>query len=201
MTKNLLNNKTVVIASHNSGKILEFKSLFSGYNINVITSSEINIEDVDEVGKTFKENSILKAKSIPDNHISISDDSGLCIDSLGGFPGIFSARFAENSGGWNKAMSELYKKILEKKQNNFQASFFCVITLKWYDQWIKTFSGKINGTVIWPPRGKNGFGYDPFFVPSGFNQTFGEMLHSEKIRLDHRYYAFKKLSKLHLIDN
>ena len=104
MTKNLLNNKTVVIASHNSGKILEFKSLFSGYNINVITSSEINIEDVDEVGKTFKENSILKAKSIPDNHISISDDSGLCIDSLDGFPGIFSARFAENSGGWNKAM-------------------------------------------------------------------------------------------------
>ena len=94
---------------------MEFKSLFSGYNVNVITSSEINIEDVDEVGKTFKENSILKAKSIPDNHISISDDSGLCIDSLDGFPGIFSARFAKNSGGWNKAMDELYKKIRLKK--------------------------------------------------------------------------------------
>ena len=85
MTKSFLNNKEVVIASHNSGKILEFKSLLSKYNVKIITSSEIKVPDVDEVGKTFRENSILKAKSIPDTHICISDDSGLCIDSLEDF--------------------------------------------------------------------------------------------------------------------
>ena len=191
----------MVIASHNSGKILEFKSLLSKYNVKIITSSEIKVPDVDEVGKTFRENSILKAKSIPDTHICISDDSGLCIDSLGGFPGIYSARFAKKNGGWKEAMQKLYKNILEKKQNNFNASFYCVISLKWYDQWLKTFSGKISGEITWPPRGSNGFGYDPFFIPSGFKHTFGQMCHSKKIRLDHRYIAFKKLAKLYLTDN
>ena len=201
MTEYSLNNKTVVIASHNSGKILEFKSLLSEYDVSVITASDLNLPDVDETGETFKENSILKAQNIPSSHICISDDSGLCINALDGFPGIYSARFAKKSGGWKKAMQELYKKILEKKQNNFEASFYCVITLKWYDQWLKTFSGKITGEVVWPPRGQKGFGYDPFFVPSNFKQTFGEMVHKKKIRLDHRYIAFKKLAKLYLTDN
>ena len=90
MNKYFLNNKTVVIASHNSGKILEFKSLLSTYKVNVITASDIKVPDVEEVGKSFKANSILKAKNIPDIHICISDDSGLCVDSLNGFPGIYS---------------------------------------------------------------------------------------------------------------
>ncbi len=201
MNKNLLNKKTVVIASYNSGKILEFKTLLSKYNVNVITASDINASDVEEVGKTFRENSILKAKNISDKYICISDDSGLCIDALDGYPGIYSARFAKKNGGWNKAMNKLYKKILGKKQKNFQASFYCVITLKWYGQWLKTFSGEISGRIVWPPRGNNGFGYDPFFVPSDFKETFGEMIHKKKIKLDHRYIAFKKLAKLHLIDN
>ena len=89
MNKDFLNNQTVVIASHNPGKIMEFKSLLSAYNVNVITASDINVPDVEEVGKSFKANSILKAKNIPDEHICISDDSGLCIDSLNGFPGIY----------------------------------------------------------------------------------------------------------------
>ena len=97
------------------------------------------------------------------------------------------------------AMQKLFKKVLEKKQNNFKASFHCVLTLKWYDIWLKTFSGKISGEIIWPPKGKNGFGYDPFFVPSNFTETFGEMIHTKKILLDHRYIAFKKLAKSHLI--
>ena len=201
MSQFFLNNKTVVIASHNAGKILEFESLLNNHNIHIITASDINAPDVEEVGKTFKENSILKAKSIPDEHISISDDSGLCVDALDGFPGIYSARFAKKNGGWYEAMNKLYKLILQKKVKNFNASFYCVITLKWYDKWIKTFSGRINGHITWPPRGSNGFGYDPFFIPAGFNQTFGEMIHKEKIKLDHRYVAFKKLSKLYLIDN
>jgi len=120
---------------------------------------------------------------------------------LNGFPGIYSARFAKKSGGWNKAMQELYKRILEKRGNCFKASFYCVITLKWYDKWLKSFSGKITGHISWPPKGKNGFGYDPIFVPSGFKQTFAEMLHKEKILLDHRFIAFQKLAKAHLTGN
>ena len=201
MNKYFLNNKTVVIASHNSGKILEFKSLLSTYKVNVITASDIKVPDVEEVGKSFKANSILKAKNIPDIHICISDDSGLCVDSLNGFPGIYSARFARENGGWDKAMKELHKRILKKNSNCFKASFYCVITLKWYNKWLKSFSGKIKGHITWPPRGENGFGYDPFFIPSGFKQTFAEMLHKEKILLDHRYIAFKNLAKLHLADN
>ena len=95
MSQFFLNNKTVVIASHNAGKILEFESLLNNFNIHLITASDINAPDVEEVGQTFKENSILKAKSIPDKHICISDDSGLCVDALDGFPGIYSARFAK----------------------------------------------------------------------------------------------------------
>ena len=114
MTKKFLNNKTVVIASHNSGKILEFKSLFNNITCQNNNIFRNKIPDVDEVGKTFKENSILKAKSIPDKHICISDDSGLCIDALDGFPGIYSARFAKKNGGWKEAMKKLYKNILKK---------------------------------------------------------------------------------------
>lgn len=196
-----MNNKTVVIASYNSGKVEEFKSLLSKYNVTLLTASDIKASDIDEVGKTFEENSILKAKNIPDNHICISDDSGLCIDALDGFPGIYSARFAKRAGGWLKAMESLYKKILETKQDNFKAYFCCVITLKWHDQWLKTFSGKVVGRISWPPKGKNGFGYDPFFIPSGFKYTFGEMIHKKKIQIDHRKVAFDKLAKLYLTDN
>ena len=95
MTAYSLNNKTVLIASHNSGKILEFKSLLSKYDVSVITASDLNLPDVDETGETFKENSILKAQNIQINHICISDDSGLCINALDGFPGIYSTRFAK----------------------------------------------------------------------------------------------------------
>ena len=201
MNKYFLNNQTIVLASHNTGKIKEFKSLFSRSNVKLITSSSIGIKDVKETGENFEENSIIKAKSISDKYICISDDSGLSIEALKNKPGIFSARYASEKGGWQNAMKALYKDVLDKKTDNLNAKFECVISLKWYDKWIKTFYGSVKGKIVWPPRGDYGFGYDPFFIPSGYKNTFGEMIHSNKIMLDHRYVAFKKLAKAHLIYN
>tara|TARA_B100000035_G_C21012446_1_gene560275 strand:+ start:278 stop:883 length:606 start_codon:yes stop_codon:yes gene_type:complete len=201
LNKFILNNKTVVLATHNKGKIEEFRSLFSGSKVKLKTSFDVGINDVKETGKTFEENSIIKAKSISDQYISISDDSGLSIEALNYKPGIFSARYASKKGGWQNAMKALYKEVLEKNTDNFNAKFECVISLKWYDQWIKTFYGSVKGKIVWPMKGNNGFGYDPFFIPSGHKNTFGEMIHSDKIMIDHRYVAFKKLAKAHLICN
>ena len=199
MNKYILNNKTIVLASHNKGKVEEFKSLFSGSSVNLITSSDLGIMDVKETGKTFEENSIIKAESIPNQHIVLSDDSGLSIETLDNRPGIFSARYASKKGGWQNAMKALYEEVLKKNTDNFNAKFECVISLKWYDEWIKTFYGNVRGKIVWPARGSNGFGYDPFFIPSGYKETFGEMNHSDKIMIDHRYVAFRQLAKAHLV--
>ena len=199
MNKYILNNKTIVLATHNKGKVGEFKSLFAGSNVNLITSSDLGIKDVEETGKTFEENSIIKAESIPNQHIVLSDDSGLSIETLNNKPGIFSARYASKKGGWQNAMKALYEEVLNKNTDNFNAKFECVITLRWYDEWLKTFYGSVKGKIVWPASGSNGFGYDPFFIPSGYKKTFGEMNHSDKIMIDHRYVAFKQLAKAHLV--
>ena len=200
MIKTLL-KKSIVVASHNKGKIKEFKSLFSRYNVKITTSSSIGIEEVDETGKTFEENAVLKAKSIPEGLISLSDDSGLCIKALKDEPGILSARFARNCGGWYEAMRKLYEKIKINNLNSTDAKFVSVIALRWEDSSLSLFRGEINGFISWPPRGENGFGYDPFFIPSGYKKTFGQMNHDKKILIDHRYQAFKKIAKLHLKNN
>ncbi len=199
MNKYILNKKTIVLASHNKGKIEEFRSLFAGSGVNLITSSDLGIKDVEETGKTFEENSIIKAESISDQHISLSDDSGLSIEALNYKPGIFSARYASKKGGWQNAMKALYEEVLDRNTDNFNAKFECVISLRWYDEWIKSFYGSVKGKIVWPPSGGNGFGYDPFFIPLGYKKTFGQMDHSDKIMIDHRYVAFKKLAKAHLV--
>ena len=199
MKKLKLNNKTIILASHNTGKITEFRTLFLKYNVNIQTVSMLGIKEIDETGETFEENAIIKVKTVPDGSIGLSDDSGLCIKSLNHYPGIYSARYAKKNGDWSKAMEKLYFKA--KKKNCFDATFHCALALKSESSEISIFTGEVNGKIIWPPKGKNGFGYDPFFVPSGSKKTFGEMPHIKKIFLDHRFIAFKKMSKFHLIDN
>ena len=191
----------VVLATHNKGKILEFRTLLSKFRLKILTSEEISIDDVDETGKTFKENAVLKVKSIPDQYLSISDDSGLCVNSLNNRPGIFSSRFQKKCGGWYEAMNEIYKEVKVSNKNDFSAYFVCCIAVKFSSDAIFTYEGKIKGQITWPPTGKNGFGYDPFFVPDGYNQTFGEMNHIEKIQIDHRSIAIKMMLKSHLGDN
>ena len=200
MSNKVLNNKTIIVASHNDGKISEFKSLFMKYNVKIRSLSEIGVKEIEETGKTFKENALIKVKGTPGNFIILSDDSGLCIKALGNKPGIFSARFAKECGGWFEAMKMLYNN-LKKKNNSREATFHCVLALKFNDNHILTFSGSVEGQIVWPPRGKNGFGYDPFFVPCDSTQTFAEMNHEDKILIDHRYKAFKKMAKLYLIDS
>ena len=199
MKKFKLNNRTIVLASHNTGKIAEFEALFSKYNVNIQTISMLGIEDIDETGKTFEENAVIKVKNVPDGSIGLSDDSGLCIKSLNHAPGIYSARYAKKLGGWSKAMEKLYSET--KKKNNFSATFHCVLALKSENSEISIFKGEVNGKIVWPPSGKNGFGYDPFFIPSNLKKTFGELPHMKKILLDHRFKAFKKMAKFHLADN
>ena len=128
MKKFKLNNRTVILASHNTGKIAEFEALFLKYNVNIQTISTLGIEDIDETGKTFEENAVIKVKTVPDGSIGLSDDSGLCIKSLNHAPGIYSARYAKKLGGWSKAMKKLYSEA--KKKNGFSATFHCVLALK-----------------------------------------------------------------------
>ena len=201
-----LNNKfsigdTIVIASHNEGKINEFKTLLAAYNLRIITSRDLEIQDVEETGNTFQENSLIKVKSIPDNYLAISDDSGLCVNSLGGKPGIFSSRFQKQCGGWFEAMEKIYSDVKNKKIEDFSAKFICCLSIKFSKNLIYSYLGEIRGKIVWPPKGKNGFGYDPFFIPKGYTKTFAEMEHSSKILIDHRSIALKKLIKLHLSDS
>ena len=191
----------IVIASHNEGKINEFKTLLADYNLQIVTSNDVGINDVKETGKSFQENSLIKVKSIPNKYIAISDDSGLSVNSLGGKPGIYSSRFQKNCGGWFEAMERIYSDVKAKKNKDFSAKFICCLSIKFSENHIYSYSGEIEGKIIWPPKGKNGFGYDPFFIPNGYDVTFAEMNHSDKILIDHRSVALKKLIKLHLSDS
>ncbi len=190
----------IVIASHNEGKIKEFKTLLADYNLQIITSNDIGIKDVKETGKSFQENSLIKVKSIPDKYIAISDDSGLSVSGLGGKPGIYSSRFQKSCGGWFEAMEKIYSDV-KKKNKDFSAKFTSCLSIKFSGSLIYSYLGEVKGRIVWPPKGKNGFGYDPFFVPDGYEETFAEMTHSDKIFIDHRSIALKKLIKLHLSDS
>ena len=191
----------ILIASHNEGKIKEFKTLLADYNLQIITSNDIGIEDVKETGKSFQENSLIKVKSIPEKYIAISDDSGLSVSSLGGKPGIYSSRFQKKCGGWFEAMEKIYSDVKTKKNKDFSAKFTCCLSIKFSKSFIYSYLGEVKGKLVWPPKGTNGFGYDPFFVPDGYKETFAEMVHSDKIFVDHRSIALKKLIKLHLNDS
>lgn len=199
--KYFITGNEIVIATHNNGKVDEFKVLLSDYKFKVLTSADLGIGDIDETGSSFEENSILKVKSIPSNYFAISDDSGLCIKSLNNNPGILSARYAKDCGGWYEAMKKLYHENHKKNSDNFEAKFCCSLSIKFPDGKIFSYSGDVSGEITWPPRGENGFGYDPFFIPSGENVTYGEMNYSKKIQTDHRSIAFRKLSKAHLKSN
>ena len=189
---------SVIIASHNQGKIKEFKSLFAIHKIKVSSSIEMGIPDVEETGKSFEDNALIKIKSLPKNVFAIADDSGLCVDALEGKPGIYSARYALKYGGWNNAMKRIYSQIKISKNPVKTASFFCALAVNVPKVKVFIYTGRVKGEIVWPPSGNNGFGYDPFFIPTGFKQTFGEIEHSKKIYLDHRFDAFKKFAKKHL---
>ena len=187
----------IVIASHNKGKITEFSDLFKDYNLNLSSSSDYNIEEPEENGSSFAENALIKAKAtmLGSKKIAISDDSGLCVDCLNGEPGIYSARWAGRNKDFSVAMEKINKKLLEIDPENTNAYFFCALAVVWPNGEYKVYEGVVHGSLSFPPKGNLGFGYDPIFIPTGFDISFGEMEPLKKHSISHRAIAFDKLKK------
>ena len=196
----IIKDKKIVVATHNKGKVEEFRYLFSKYKINILTSEDLNVEDIEETGKTFEENSILKVKSISNDYLAVADDSGLCVKDLNQEPESFLQDMLTLVAGGSKPWKKFMRESKSKKPT-FSAKFVCSLSLKFQDEKIFTYSGEIKGRITWPPRGKNGFGYDPFFIPEGQVSTYGEVDYQKKILTDHRSVAFAKLAKVHLKSN
>ena len=194
------NISKLLIGTNNKGKYREIKDLLPKH-IKTHSTSEFKLKSPREDGLTFTENSIIKSKhfSKKTNLICLSDDSGLEIDILNKYPGIYSARWAGKDGDFIKAIKKVYKE-LDKKDNNWRkkkikARFVCALSICNLDKNITSVVGKIEGYISNEPKGKNGFGYDPIFIPKNKKKTFGEMKSSEKYKIDHRFDAFKKIKK------
>ncbi|MDC3119604.1 RdgB/HAM1 family non-canonical purine NTP pyrophosphatase [Candidatus Pelagibacter sp.] len=190
----------LLIGTNNSGKLREIKSLLPK-NIEIHSTSEFNLKSPIENGKTFKENSLIKSKyfSKQTGLICLADDSGLEIDILEKKPGIYSARWGGRHGDFIKAIKRVHRELSKKDKNwkdkIIRARFVCALSISYLDKKIACVQSKIEGSISTESRGTNGFGYDPIFVPKGKRQTFGEMKPAKKYKIDHRYYAFKKLRK------
>ena len=192
--------KKLLIGTNNKGKLKEIRDLLPK-RIETLATSAFNLKSPKENGKTFKENSLIKSRyfSHKTNLICLADDSGLEIEILKNRPGIFSARWGGRNSDFNKAIKKVYKE-LEKKDLNWKnikikARFICALSLSYLDKKIACVTGKIEGKISNKPKGKNGFGYDPIFIPAGKKKTFGEMKPIQKYKLDHRFIAFKKIKK------
>ena len=186
--------KKILIGTHNKGKFKEISFLISK-KIRKINPTLLKIPSPKETGKTFTSNSKLKANFFSQyiDYPVISDDSGLCIRALNQQPGVYSARLAKRHGSFLKAMKYILNKMKNKK--NRSATFVCSLSFKLPKKKPINVIGKIKGSISYNILGKNGFGYDPIFIPDNYSKTFGEMLKSKKIKIDHRFIAFKNLKK------
>ena len=189
----------IIIGTNNQGKYKEICDLLPE-NVKKYSPKELNIPSPEETGKSFKENSFIKASyfSKKTNQICLSDDSGLEIDLLNGKPGIYSSRWAGKKSNFDLAIKKVYEQMNNIKKNwknENKARFICNMTLYWPDGQNFSSEGYIEGKISDVKKGKNGFGYDPIFIPLRKRKTFGEMKPSQKYRIDHRYKAFKKIRK------
>ena len=190
----------LLIGTNNKGKLREIKSLLPK-NIKIHSTSKFNLKSPIENGKTFKENSLIKSKyfSKKIDMTCLADDSGLEIDLLDKNPGIYSARWGGKHSDFGKAIKRVYRELNKKdkkwKNKKIKARFVCALSISYLNKKIACVLGKVEGQISHEPKGKNGFGYDPIFIPSGKSKTFGEMEPSKKYKIDHRFNAFKKLRK------
>ncbi|TFI59695.1 RdgB/HAM1 family non-canonical purine NTP pyrophosphatase [Sphingomonas parva] len=201
----------LVLASHNQGKVREIRDLLGPYGIEPVSAAELDLPEPEETGTTFVDNADLKARQAADlsGLPALADDSGLCVEALGNRPGIFSARWAlvdpsvdpgagpgEVQGGrdFGLAMRRVQEELEALGPEASRAAHFvCALAVVWPDGRSEWFEGRVDGTLVWPPRGDKGFGYDPMFQPAGYDLTFGEMDPDEKHRISHRADAFRKL--------
>jgi len=197
----------LVIATHNPGKLAEMRELLAPYGIDAISAGELQLKEPDETGMTFRDNARIKAQAavgaagLP----AFADDSGLAVDALDGEPGIHSARWAGTDRDFQRAMETIEEKLAERRANTpdrRKAEFVSALCVAWPDGHTEEFEARVAGTLVWPPRGDRGFGYDPIFLPDGHERTFGEMSSEEKhglsphgSGLSHRARAFMKLAE------
>ena len=192
--------KELIIGTNNKGKLKEIRDLLPK-SIKTFSTSDFQLKSPIESGKNFSQNSLIKSKffSKKTNLICIADDSGLEIDLLSKKPGIYSARWGGKNSDFKKAIKRVYRELNKKDKNwknkKIKARFICALSICYLNKKLACVIGKVEGSISKKPRGKNGFGYDPIFIPNKKNKTFGEMGKSQKYRLDHRYQAFKKIKK------
>ncbi len=190
----------LLIGTNNRGKLREIKNLLPK-RIKIHPTAEFNLKSPTENGKTFKENSLIKSKyfSKKTGLLCLADDSGLEIDFLNRNPGIYSARWAGKYGDFSKAIRRVYRELNKKDKNwrnkKIKARFICALSISYLNKKIACVLGKVEGHISDKPKGKNGFGYDPIFIPLKRKKTFGEMNPSQKYKIDHRHQAFKKIRK------
>lgn len=187
----------LILASHNPGKIKEISALLAPLSITIIPAAAIGLPEPEETGSTFAENALIKAKAaatagrLP----ALADDSGLAVETLLGAPGIYSARWSGPARDFAMAMRSLEEKLAcaaASAPERRRAEFICVLSLCMPEGWHKEFEGRVAGLLVWPPRGTLGFGYDPMFMPDGYDMTFGEMPPYAKHGISHRAAAFRK---------
>ena len=185
----------LLAATHNKGKVSELKDLFEPYGFQVVSALELGLDEPEETETTFAGNALLKARAamratgLP----ALSDDSGLAVTALGGEPGIYSARWAGEPRDFDRAMERVEEALKASGSQDRSAKFVCALAVAWPDGQEAVFEGEVHGTLVWPPRGTKGFGYDPVFVADGEAITFGEMDPDRKHAMSHRAYAVKKL--------
>ena len=185
----------LVLATHNPGKVVELADLLNPHGLDVVSAGELGLPEPDETETSFIGNARLKALSAAtlSGLPAIADDSGLCVDGLGGAPGIYSARWAGPGKDFAVAMVRVNDELGDKTRT---AHFICALCVAWPDGHTEVVEGRVDGTLVWPPRGGNGFGYDPMFLMDGKAQTYGEMPRAEKEADNHRARAFRQLDAL-----
>lgn len=192
-----LSSSTIVIASHNNGKVSEIKDLLKPYAVTIKSASELDLIEPEETENTYKGNALLKAReaALASNLPALADDSGFELNAIDNQPGVNSARWAGEDRDFARAMENLFVGLQLSGSKDLGCRFVCALSIVWPDGHDETVEASVEGNFVWPPRGENGFGYDPVFQPNGHQQTFGEMEASIKNGLSHRNKAFALLIK------
>ena len=193
-----LANQKIIIATHNKGKLEEFREIFAPYGVDAVSAGELNLPEPVETESTFRGNARIKAQSAmqASGMIAMSDDSGLCVDALGGDPGVYTADWAGPARDWSMAMRLVEEKLQAADAtapDQRRAAFMCTLCVMWPDGTERYYEGSTPGHLVWPPRGTLGHGYDPVFMPEGENVTFGEMQHAHKNKISHRARALEAM--------
>lgn len=193
-----LGSDRLVIASHNPGKVREIADLLAPYGVEVVSAGDLGLPEPEETGSSFVENAELKARAAAEGAglPALADDSGLAVSALNGAPGIYSARWAGPDKDFSAAMERVEQELRNAnagEQGDRSAAFVCALCLAWPDEQVRSFEGRVQGTLVYPPRGSRGFGYDPIFLPEVEQETFGEMEPERKHAMSHRARAFRQL--------